>query len=469
MLFNSTDFLIFFLLVFGLYHVLNLRGQNVLLLVASNIFYGWWDWRFLLLIWVSILTDFTIARKLAQTEDPVRRKILLGCSLTVGLGILGFFKYFNFFTDSALALLRLAGLEADPVILQIVLPVGVSFYTFQSLSYTVDVYRRKLEPTQDLSLYALFVSYFPQLVAGPIERAGHLIGQLARPRRVEMEDISRGLWLMGLGFFKKMAVADSVSPLVEQAFAAPESAGWITLHAGMWLFALQIYCDFSGYTDIARGCSRLLGVDLMENFRQPYFAANITDFWRRWHISLSTWLRDYLYITLGGNRQGRWRTYGNLMLTMLLGGLWHGANWTFVIWGGLHGIFLAGHKAWMEWRGEERAPSRAGRIVGWLATLWLVALAWVFFRAPDLPTAMTYLQGLAAVQSLTPEDGWSLVVLLFFTGLVFIIDAPQFFRSDAWAAYQWTWPLRGAYMALLILLFILISENREAAFIYFQF
>jgi len=469
MLFNSTEFLVFFLLVLGVYYVLSTRAQNFFLLIAGNVFYGWWDWRFLILLWFSIVVDFFIARKIASTEDPYRRKLLLLCSLSVGLGILGFFKYFNFFTDSAVRVANRFGLELHPFTLQVILPVGVSFYTFQSLGYALDVYRKRVEPARDFWLYALFVCYFPQLVAGPIERAGHLMRQLAAPKRLNAQHLAAGLWLIGLGLFKKVAIADTASLMVERAFADPSSLGWIALHKGMWLFAIQIYCDFSGYTDIARGTARMLGVDLMENFRQPYFASNITDFWHRWHISLSTWLRDYLYISLGGNRKGRWRTYANLMVTMLLGGLWHGANWTFVVWGGLHGLFLALHKMWGEWRGEERLPTPAGRFLGWLVTLWLVTLAWVFFRAPDFSTAAVFLKGLATVQPLTPADGWDLVTLVFYGSLVFLVDWPAFRSGDAWGGFRWSWPLRGIYIALLVILFILMSENREAAFIYFQF
>src|SRR5882762_9892636 len=266
-------------------------------------------------------------------------------SLVTQLGLLGVFKYFNFFAESLAVALNSIGIQSSSLHLNIVLPVGVSFYTFQSLSYTIDIYRRVFKPTDRFFDFALFVAYFPQLQAGPIERARQLIPQLASPRHITLDQTSRGLYLIIFGLFKKIAIADGVSPVVDQIFATSGQVSWIDIVIGTVLFAVQIYCDFSGYTDIARGVSKLFGIELTLNFNHPYFASNITEFWRRWHISLSTWLRDYLYIPLGGNRKGVAKTYRNLMLTMLLGGLWHGASWTFVIWGGYHGALLSAERA----------------------------------------------------------------------------------------------------------------------------
>ena len=341
MIFNSFQFAIFFVLVLGAYWQLRWKGQNRLLLVMSYVFYGWWDWRFLGLLALSTGVDFLVARRLGRTDDGPHRKRLLWASMAVNLGILGFFKYFGFFADSLEASLSSVGVGWLAPSLGIVLPVGISFYTFQSMSYTIDVYRRELDPVEDFFDFALYVSYFPQLVAGPIERATRLVPQILSPRvRPRGEQISSGLALIAVGLVKKVAIADIAASVANDVFSRSGEASAIELIIGVYCFAIQIYGDFSGYSDMARGTSRLLGIELVENFKQPYFSPSITQFWRRWHISLSNWLRDYLYIPLGGNRKGPRRTYINLALTMLLGGLWHGAAWTFVVWGALQGLYL---------------------------------------------------------------------------------------------------------------------------------
>ncbi len=472
MLFNSLEFLVFLPVVLGLYYSLKPRAQNVMLVAASYFFYGWWDWRFCGLLAVSTVVDYACG--LGIGAQPGRKKAWVTASVVVNLGILGFFKYFNFFIDSAGALLARAGLEANLPVLRIILPVGISFYTFQTMAYTLDVYRGRLVPTRNFVDFALYVSYFPQLVAGPIERATNLLGQLARPRVVTREKIETGCFLILLGLFRKVAIADGVAPTVNAIFADPGSQTWAALVQGMWLFAIQIYGDFCGYSDIARGTSRLLGIELMENFNQPYLSRNITEFWRRWHISLSTWLRDYLYIPLGGNRRGTAMTYRNLMLTMLLGGLWHGARWTFVAWGAIHGVALAAHKYRLERGG--RGPVAAGgrwtlRDIGAaLATFHLVMLAWIFFRASSFGQAWAYLSGLAG-----GRGGWEAwtggggLQVMLFSLLVLATDVPQYRGGRHEALLQWPWAARGLAYAGMLLAMVLLRPMNEMPFIYFQF
>ncbi|MBK8047640.1 MAG: MBOAT family protein [Anaerolineales bacterium] len=332
---------------------------------------------------LSTSVDYFTSHMIDRSTDQRRRKALLIFSMAVNLGVLGFFKYFNFFIKSAEKVLEMLGLQATWPLLYIILPVGISFYTFESMSYTIDVYRGTLKPTKKFLDYALFIAYFPHLVAGPINRAHDFIPQIVKPRKVTTQLFVSGVTLILIGLFRKVVIADAIGPHVDEIFANPGGHSSPELIMGVYLFALQIYCDFAGYTDIARGSSRLFGIEMMRNFNQPYFSASITEFWRRWHISLSTWLRDYLYIPLGGNRKGRIRTYVNLMITMLLGGLWHGAAWNFVIWGGLQGAFLIvdhllgvqvpkypeATKFKWDWR----------RIAGVAITLQLVMLSWIFF------------------------------------------------------------------------------------------
>ena len=311
MLFNSIEFAVFLPIVVGIYYSLEKRLQNLFLVAAGFFFYGWWDWRFCGLLAFSIVLDYTCALRIRS--KPERAKLFLGLSLCGNLGVLSFFKYFDFFAASLAELFSSMGWGIDLPLLNVILPVGISFYTFQTMAYTIDVYRGKIEPSRDLHVVALYVSFFPQLVAGPIERPGRLLGQFERARRVDASKIASGAFLILLGLFKKMAIADAVAHRVNVVFSSAADASWVVLLEGAWLFSFQIYCDFSGYSDIARGTARLFGIDLMRNFNQPYLAADITDFWRRWHVSLSSWLRDYLYIPLGGNRKGILKTYRNLL------------------------------------------------------------------------------------------------------------------------------------------------------------
>ena len=475
MLFNSLEFFVFLPIVLALYMVLPLRGQNAWLLLASYVFYGSWDWRFLGLILISTGVDYVVGLKLRDSTSPIGRKPLLAISVITNLGILGLFKYYGFFVGSCAALLEQLGLQANITVLQLVLPVGISFYTFQTMSYTIDVYRRRIEPTGDLLTFALYVAYFPQLVAGPIERAHHLLPMLQAKRRLRWLDLAVGFELILIGFFKKVAVADTLGPFVDARFVDPTLSSGLDLLITIYLFAFQIYGDFSGYSDIARGTSRLFGIDLMRNFNQPYLSQSITEFWRRWHISLSTWLRDYLYVSLGGNRRGIRRTYANLMITMLLGGLWHGASWTFVVWGGLHGLYLSVHKALLHFKGES-APVRDQRplasLLKILVTFHLVCLTWVFFRAPDFTIAAEMLTRILTWQAATGDlpaliPGQRILLLL---GTLVLIDVWQAKRGDHAFMVSWHWVPRAlGYAGLILITLTLGNLFDEVPFIYFQF
>ena len=422
MLFNSLHFLFFFPMAVAIYFATPRRHRWIWLLISSYYFYMCWNPRYVLLILCSTLVDFVAARRMAATSDPGRRKLFLGLSLAVNLGLLGTFKYFNFFADSLEQAFRAFNLFADVPTFQALLPVGISFYTFQTLSYTIDVYKGRVEPENHFGYFAVYVAFWPQLVAGPIERPSRLLPQLHEPRRFDTARLRSGLTLMLWGFFQKLVIADRLAPYVAEVYDQPVhhiaelsgSATWLATYA----FALQIYCDFSGYSLIAIGAARLLGVDLMINFRRPYFARSVAEFWQRWHISLSTWFRDYVYIPLGGNRQGRPRHLRNLLITFAVSGLWHGAGWNFVIWGLWHGIFLIG--ALLTADSRRRLRSAAGlRHTGFVArnlqrlvTFHAVLVGWVFFRSADLATASTLLQRMLA----GPWDGLVLDLHLIRTG-----------------------------------------------------
>jgi D-alanyl-lipoteichoic acid acyltransferase DltB (MBOAT superfamily) len=473
-LFNSTQFLVFLAIVLPLYYALAHRWQNVMLLVASYVFYGCWDWRFLSLLAISTIVDFTCALLIHRTPEPLKRKRLLLVTLCLNLGFLGFFKYFGFFADSFAELMALFGVHASVPTLRIVLPVGISFYTFQSISYTIDVYYRRAEPTTDFIAFALYVSYFPHLVAGPIQRATHLLPQMQAPRRVDQTGIATACQLMLMGYFKKVFIADGVAPYVDQAFAQPRAMGSPQLLLSLYLFAIQIYGDFSGYTDIARGVSRLLGIELTLNFKQPYLAANITEFWRRWHIALSSFLRDYLYIPLGGNRHGTAMTHRNLLLTMLLGGLWHGASWNFVAWGGLHGLYLSAHRMMSEGRRVESSRVPRGLfewvvyVIKVVVTFHVVCLAWIFFRAKDFRGAWTYLLGL--VQNWRPCPTAFLVCAGCYMLMALLVDLACWQYDQELPALD-TWPAwrRGLVYAAMMVLISFVGELNARPFIYFQF
>ena len=469
MVFNSVIFAFFLVIVFTLYWVAPARWRNPILLVASYIFYGYWDWRFLSLLAISTIADYTIGIQMGRRENQSTRTRLLLLSVAINLGILAFFKYFNFFVDSFATLLGEIGLEPSTPLLQIVLPVGISFYTFQTLSYSFDVYRRRIKPTRNFINFGTYVAYFPQLVAGPIERAQRLLPQiesLNRPHPVGAR-LTDALTLILEGLFKKVVLADGVAGVANEVFAAPGTYSWVGNIIGIVAFAIQIYGDFSGYTDIARGVSQLFGIDLVVNFRQPYLSRNITEFWRRWHISLSDWLRDYLYIPLGGNRGTNLQTYRNLMITMLLGGLWHGASWTFVVWGGLHGVYLIVDKAVRGGRVSDK-PVRWHDVPWILFTFGLVCFAWVFFRSDTFSAALDMLGAIFTFQSgLTPlADIVTVGVLGTVTLAIDLIarrdiePAEMVRRSPA---------LAGATVAAAVTAIVVFSGGTPEPFIYFQF
>ncbi len=465
MLFNSINFLVFLPAVLLLLAVTPRSWRNGLLLLASYFFYGVWDWRFLGLLFVTTCLDYWVGLQIhaAATETPRRR--FLWVSLSANLLVLGFFKYFNFFVDSFADLLNTVGVQASMPTLRIILPVGVSFYTFQSMSYVIDIYRRQALPASNFRDYALYVAYFPQLVAGPISRVNDLLRQLQNPAPVTAERVNIGLMLLLLGLAKKVLIADMVAPEVDRIFTHAGEMSSGMLLRGAYLFAFQIYGDFSGYSDMARGVSELFGVRLVINFQQPYLSQSITEFWRRWHISLSSWLRDYLYVPLGGNRHGQVKTYRNLMLTMLIGGLWHGANWTFVAWGGWHGLFLAGER--LSGIGSDRAArSRAlvPRVLTTLLTFHIVVLGWIFFRAADFEVVFEYFLGLAQLSHLTAVGILPFVV----AAAILVLDVPQDMSGDHVAFLRLPWWLQSpAYAAACF--GILLYGGREIPFIYFQF
>ncbi len=473
MLFNSLVFLFFFAVVLLVYPRLRHRRQNYFLLVASYVFYGYWDWRFLSLLAISTLTDFYVGRRLHVAEDTSVRKRLLAVSICVNLGLLGFFKYFNFFVDSMGAIIEGFGMEPHMPLLRVLLPVGISFYTFQTLSYTMDIYRRRLEPTDNLLDFAVFVSFFPQLVAGPIERARNLLPQVAAPRVVTRRHVETGLNLILLGFFKKIFVADTLAPYVNQVFDDPGVWTSGQLLTGAYAFCFQIYGDFSGYSDIARGVARLLGFELMENFHAPYLSRSPAEYWKRWHVSLSTWLGDYLYVPLGGNRKGTVRTYVNLMVTMLLGGLWHGASWTFVAWGLWNGLYLAAYRLSGGGKVDLRWPRRTKAVI-WnvvkvLVTFHLIAVAKILFRAGDFGTAWQIITGILAGDGLFVLGATHVFLVIAVTVGLDIVQTRtgnHTWVADARPALRF---VVGNAMLALVLAAAIYRVYSNPPFIYFQF
>ena len=379
MLFNSIEFLLFLPTIFILYWFVfykNLKIQNLLILISSYVFYGWWDYRFLSLIFFSTIVDYTVGLMIPKQNSKKKQKSLLLFSVLFNLGVLGVFKYYNFFVASWIDLFSSVGYEIKSVwTLNIILPVGISFYTFQTMSYTIDVFKRKLEPTKDFISFASFVSFFPQLVAGPIERASNLLPQILKKREFKFEQGFQGLRLILWGMFKKVVISDSLAPMVNNIFGNYEEFGGGTLWLGAIYFAFQIYCDFSGYSDIAIGTSKLFGFELISNFKFPYFSRNIGEFWRRWHISLSSWFRDYVYIPLGGSKEGKLKSTRNIFIIFLISGFWHGANWTFLVWGIYHAILISIYRLIEP---STRNFSQWFRsLLGVLITLPLIMLSWI--------------------------------------------------------------------------------------------
>ncbi|MEM6456279.1 MAG: MBOAT family O-acyltransferase [Acidobacteriota bacterium] len=488
MLFNSIDFAVFLPIVFALYWLIGSarpRLQNGFLVAASFLFYGLWSWTFLLLIVASIVTDYAVGRALGSADDRRIRWGLLGASLAVNLGMLAFFKYANFFIESFAATFSFFGAPLRPETLDIVLPVGISFYTFQTLSYTIDVYRGKLAPTRELAAFAAFVSFFPQLVAGPIERATHLLPQFLSRRTFDRDAAADGLRQMLWGLFKKIAIADPIGVYVNIIFDRPEAHGSSTLLLGAVFFAIQIYCDFSGYSDVAIGCARLFGLDLRRNFAFPYFARDVAEFWRRWHISLSTWFRDYLYIPLGGSRGRTAQTVRNVFVIFLVSGLWHGANWTFVAWGALHALYfvplllLQRNRSHLDSVAQGRWLPSARETLQMLTTFGLTSLAWVFFRAEDLSGAVAYFAAMVRTSPL------QMPAVVLGNGTIWTLyDDPTMLLLTAFFLLEWfgresryvldgtvhRLPVALRWSVYLALLFVMFFSSREThPFIYFQF
>lgn len=483
MLFNSWQFILFFVLVYLVYLALpRYRWQNLLLLAASYIFYGAWDWRFAALMALTTTIDFTCGRLIASSTTPRRRKVFTIASICSNLTVLGVFKYCNFFLDNLNALLAPLGATTGGLHLNLVLPVGISFYTFQSIAYAVDVYRGDCPAARRFLDFALYISFFPQLIAGPIERPKSLLARIGEPRQFEEGRFLRGLVLVAWGLWKKVVLADNLAALVDPLFAESASLRATEAYLAVLAFALQIYCDFSAYSDIARGLAKLLGFELMRNFEYPYFAVNPSDFWRRWHISLSNWLRDYLYIPLGGNRGGPLRTYRNLCLTMLLGGLWHGASWNFIWWGAYHGVLLCGHRLLS--RGNKLLP-RGGfslpRLGAGLLMFQFTVLGWLLFRctrrvADGLGSRDDSLTQIAEMLT-SFRNGWGFdgaaLQLLACVALpaipLLLLEGYEYCRGNPEITFVWPRWLRVGVTAAMLFSWLFWGVNAGETFIYFQF
>ena len=471
MLFNSWVFLPFLIAVLILNKLLPHRAQNLMLLGASYFFYACWDWRFLSLLLTSTTCDWLLARAISREPSRLGARRWVVCSVVVNLVFLGFFKYFNFFIESATTVVEALGFPGWHVGLSIILPVGISFYTFQSISYIVDVYRGEIEPAKNPIDFALFVAFFPHMVAGPIMPSRGLLPQLQHERRATREQIRAGLWLMLLGFFKKVAIGDNLAPIANSVFAGSTAASGATVLIGVYAFALQIYCDFSGYTDIARGVAKLLGIELMVNFDRPYIAENPSDFWRRWHISLSQWLRDYLYKPLGGSRGGQFRTYRNLMLTMVLGGLWHGAAWNFVIWGIYQGLLLILHRAATVDLGLRIPEGRAWSWVSRILMFHAVCYGWLLFRATSFEQILNFTAALGSglFDVFNSARIGSTIVIVLGAIVLWSLEAWARNTDDPGANRGWQVGVGALVCSLMVAAILLLAPPTAQSFIYFQF
>ena len=481
MLFNSIDFAIFLPIVFILYWFVankNLKLQNFLIVAASYLFYGWWDYRFLSLILFSTIVDYAVGQKLRTEEKQSKRKVLLWTSIIVNLGFLGFFKYYNFFLENFVSAFSLFGMEINSNSLNIILPVGISFYTFQTLSYTIDVYRKKLEPTKDFIAFSAFVCFFPQLVAGPIERARNLLPQFYRKRTFEYQKAVDGMRQILWGLFKKKVIADNCAELANQIFNNSADMNGSTLVLGAIFFTFQIYCDFSGYSDIAIGTSRLFGFDLKQNFAFPYFSRDIAEFWRRWHISLSTWFRDYLYIPLGGSRGGTIMKIRNTFAIFLVSGFWHGANWTLIAWGVLNALYFIplllsnNNRNNLNVVAEGKILPSLRELIAMLSTFSLTVFAWIFFRAENINHAFSYIGGVfsSSILSMPEFNGMdnALIILCLIGGFLVI---EWLGRNDKFALEKVLNNIKlirvVIYIILITSLFLFATKPQD--FIYFQF
>lgn len=483
MLFNSFDFAVFLPIVFLLYWFVtnhNLKVQNLLIVVSSYVFYGWWDWRFLSLIFLSTLIDYSVGIFLASQNNLIKRKIFLWISIIFNLSCLGFFKYYNFFLENFISTFSLFSSEIEASSLKIILPVGISFYTFQTLSYTIDVYNRNLEPTKDFIAFAAFVSFFPQLVAGPIERAKHLLPQFYKRRVFDYQLASDGMRQILWGLFKKIVIADNCAEFANLIFNNSSDYSGSTLILGALFFTFQIYGDFSGYSDIAIGASRLFGFDLMRNFAYPYFSRDIAEFWRRWHISLSTWFRDYIYIPLGGSRGGSWIKIRNTLIIFMLSGLWHGANWTFVAWGALNAIYFLpllltkNNRKNMDIIAKGRCLPNLKELLSMIITFGLTVFAWIFFRAESMNQAIEYISRIFSSSSFSIPTFDQIKIAIIYLIMVSIFIGIEWVGRDSNFAIEkfplWikSRPVRKAFYVLIaLIIFIYSGSNQE--FIYFQF
>jgi D-alanyl-lipoteichoic acid acyltransferase DltB (MBOAT superfamily) len=486
MLFNSIEFAIFIPIVFVLYWFVtnhNLKLQNILVFVASYVFYGWWDWRFLFLIFFSSMVDFFIGQALSKQENQRKRNLLLLASLSINLGFLGYFKYANFFIQSFIDAFTFFGYRLDIQTLSIILPVGISFYTFQTLSYTIDVYRKKLEPTQDIVAFLAFVSFFPQLVAGPIERASNLLPQFYTKRTFDYKQATDGLRQVLWGLFKKVVIADNCALYANEVFNNHEDYTGFSILVGTFFFAIQIYCDFSGYSDVAIGISRTFGFNLMRNFAFPYFSRDMAEFWRRWHISLSTWFRDYIYIPLGGSRVSKWVQVRNTMIVFTVSGFWHGANWTYVFWGFLNALYflplllLGQNRNNIGDIAENRYLPSLKEFFQILMTFSLTLLAWIFFRADSLNTAFSMIYKIifefqvSVLELRSVANSLDLAIKhVGYVGLFLLIEWIQRTKEHALEIDQMRIPFWVKWAFYYFLIFsIFFMGGGQQDFIYFQF
>jgi alginate O-acetyltransferase complex protein AlgI len=482
MLFNSIDFAVFLPIVYALYWFLNRKEvwlQNLLIVLSSYVFYGWWDWRFLSLILLSTLVDYYVGLRLQKTNEEKVRRLLLALSVGTNLGLLGFFKYFNFFLDNFASAFSIFGQDIGISSLNIILPVGISFYTFQTLSYTIDIYRRRLEPTRDFIAFSAYVSFFPQLVAGPIERAHNLLPQFFVKRKFDYSHSVTGLRQILWGLFMKVVIADNCAVFANQIFANSDSYAGSTLLIGALFFSFQIYGDFSGYSNIAIGTARLFGFKLMQNFAFPYFSRNIAEFWRRWHISLSTWFRDYVYIPLGGSRTGRLMSARNVFIIFVVSGFWHGANWTFIIWGALNALYfmplfiLNKNRLYLDTVAHNSLFPSIRELISMAGTFLITVFAWIFFRAENMTHAVSYISeivspSLFTVPVLTGGGMEALIILLVL--FAFAMEWIEREKEFALQSIGLTWPAtprRMLYFAIACTIFLL--GVKEQTFIYFQF
>jgi alginate O-acetyltransferase complex protein AlgI len=478
MLFNSFEFALFLPIVFLLYWFVfnrNLRSQNILLLACSYFFYGWWDFHFLFLLMFSTLLDYYTGLKMSSTTSPLNRKFWFWISIGVNLGFLGFFKYYNFFIGSMSELLHTMGIHASPWTLQIILPVGISFYTFHGMSYVIDIYNNRITPTKNFVDYAVFVSFFPLLVAGPIERATHLLPQIQSRRKFDAAQAADGMRQILWGLFKKMVIADNCAVYANEMFSNSSGHSGGSLFLGAVFFAFQIYGDFSGYSDIAIGVARLFGIELLRNFAFPYFSRDIAEFWRRWHMSLTSWFRDYVYIPLGGSKGSRWSQIRNIFIIFLISGFWHGANWTFLVWGLINAVYfiplllMNKNRVNTDIAAQGRLLPSVKEIFQITGTFLLTTLAWIFFRAESVSDALKYLSGMLSKSLFSVS--YSPPLLLCVLLILFIIC--EWLQREKRHGLQFTnikmsTPLRWAvYYALVIAMLMYGGEQQE--FIYFQF